>query len=235
MKKRFLTLLLALALLCSLTLPAAALQTQPVEVGSALELAQAMAAPASPRRGLFRARTAAAEPTRVIAFTKALADTCGADRVLHLAAWQEYVLEFSDVQTAQHALAQLRTDPNVTDCFLDETFSAEETLSGLWDETPSYSWGGRTMGFTTLCHQAQLLLPAGSSVTVAVIDTIFSPKRLSRQDVEDLRYIPTQCFRAVCRPPAMTSPTPRQTSRTSTATVRPRPGSLPISRPTRWM
>ena len=48
MKKRFLTLLLALALLCSLTLPAAALQTQPIEVGSALELAQAMAAPASP-------------------------------------------------------------------------------------------------------------------------------------------------------------------------------------------
>ena len=171
MKKRFLTLLLALALLCSLALPAAALQTQPVEVGSALELAQAMAAPASPHRGLFRARTAAAEPTRVIAFTKALADTCGAERVLHLAAWQEYVLEFSDAQTAQHALAQLRTDSNVTDCFLDETFSAEETLSGLWDETPSYSWGGRTMGFTTLRHQAQLLLPAGSSVTVAVIDT----------------------------------------------------------------
>ena len=56
MKKRFLTLLLALALLCSLALPAAALQTQPVEVGSALELAQAMAAPVSPRRGLFRAR-----------------------------------------------------------------------------------------------------------------------------------------------------------------------------------
>lgn len=27
--------------------------------------------------------------------------------------------------------------------------------------------------------------------TVAVIDTIFSPKRLSRQDVENLRYIPT--------------------------------------------
>ncbi|WP_295912211.1 hypothetical protein [uncultured Alistipes sp.] len=26
---------------------------------------------------------------------------------------------------------------------------------------------------------------------IAVIDTIFSPKRLSRQDVEDLRYIPT--------------------------------------------
>lgn len=171
MKKRFLTLLLALALLCSLALPAAALQTQPVEVGSALELAQAMAAPASPRRGLFRARSAAAEPTRVIAFAGTLAGGYGAGRVLHLAAWQEYVLEFSDAQTAQRALAQLRTDPNVTDCFLDETFSAEETLSGLWDETPSYSWGGRTMGFTTLRHQAQLLLPAGSSVTVAVIDT----------------------------------------------------------------
>ena len=172
MKKRFLTLLLALALLCSLALPAAALQTQPVEVGSALELAQAMAAPASPRRGLFRARTAAAaEPTRVIAFASTLTDGYGADRVLHLAAWREYVLEFSDEAAAQRALAQLCADPDVTDCFLDETFSAEETLSGLWDETPSYSWGGRTMGFTTLRHQAQLLLPAGSSVTVAVIDT----------------------------------------------------------------
>lgn len=171
MKKRLLTLLLALALLFSLALPAAALQAQPVEVGSALELAQEMAAPASTRRGLFRARTAAAEPTRVIAFADTLTGGYGADRVLHLAAWREYVLEFSDAQTAQRALGQLRANPDVTDCFPDEAFSAEETLSGLWDETPSYSWGGRTMGFTTLRHQAQLLLPAGSSVTVAVIDT----------------------------------------------------------------
>lgn len=171
MKKRLLTLLLALALLFSLALPAAALQAQPVEVGSALELAQEMAAPASTRRGLFRARTAAAESTRVIAFADTLTGGYGADRVLHLAAWREYVLEFSDAQTAQRALGQLRANPDVTDCFLDEAFSAEETLSGLWDETPSYSWGGRTMGFTTLRHQAQLLLPAGSSVTVAVIDT----------------------------------------------------------------
>lgn len=172
MKRRLLTLLLAFTLLYSLALPAAALQMRPVEVGSALELAQAMSAPATPRRGLFRARTAAAaEPTRVIAFASTLTDGYGADRVLHLAAWREYVLEFSDEAAAQRALAQLRADPNVTDCFLDETFSAEETLSGLWDETPSYSWGGRAMGFTTLRHQAQLLLPAGSSVTVAVIDT----------------------------------------------------------------
>lgn len=170
MKKRLLTLLLALALLFSLALPAAALQAQPVEVGSALELAQEMAAPASTRRGLFRARTAA-ESTRVIAFADTLTGGYGADRVLHLAAWREYVLEFSDAQTAQRALGQLRANPDVTDCFLDDAFSAEETLSGLWDETPSYSWGGRTMGFTTLRHQAQLLLPAGSSVTVAVIDT----------------------------------------------------------------
>ena len=38
MKKRFLTLLLALALLCSLALPAAALQTQPVEVPMQLRI-----------------------------------------------------------------------------------------------------------------------------------------------------------------------------------------------------
>ena len=45
MKKRLLTLLLALVLAVSLAVPAAAAQTQPVEVASALELAQAMAAP----------------------------------------------------------------------------------------------------------------------------------------------------------------------------------------------
>ena len=94
MKKRLLTLLLALALAVSLALPAAAAQT-PVEVSSALELAQTMAEPA-PTRSLFRARAAAAEPARVVAFAPALADGYGADRVLHLAAWQEYVLEFSD-------------------------------------------------------------------------------------------------------------------------------------------
>lgn len=169
MKKRFLTLLLALVLAASLAVPAAAAQA-PVEVANALELAQAMAAPA-PTRSLFRARAAAAEPTRVVAFAPALADGYGADRVLHLAAWQEYVLEFSDAGTAQRALARLRSDPDVTDCFLDEAVTADDTLAGLWDETASRSWGGHEMGLTTLRHQADVLLPAGRRATVAVIDT----------------------------------------------------------------
>ena len=194
MKKRLLTLLLALALTVSLALPAAAAQT-PVEVSSALELAQAMAEP-EPARGRFRSRAAAAEPTRVVAFTPALADGYGADRVLHLAAWQEYVLEFSDPAAAQRALARLRSDPDVTDCFLDEAVTADDTLTGLWDETASRSWGGHEMGLTTLRHQADVLLPAGRRATVAVIDT-----RRSR----------TRCSRGACRPAAMTLPTTRPT------------------------
>ena len=170
MKKRLLTLLLALVLAVSLAVPAAAAQTQPVEVASALELAQAMAAPASPR-GLLCARAAVTEPTRVVAFTPALADGYGADRVLHLAAWQEYVLEFSNAAAAQRALARLQADPDVTDCFLDEAVTADDTLAGLWDETASRSWGGHAMGLTTLRHQADVLLPAGRRTTVAVIDT----------------------------------------------------------------
>lgn len=151
MKKRLLTLLLALVLAASLAVPAAAVQMQPVEVASALELAQAMAAPVS-ARGLLRARAAAAEPTRVVAFAPALADGYGADRVLHLAAWQEYVLEFSDAGTAQRALARLQSDPDVTDCFLDEPVTADDTLAGLWDETASRSWGGHEMGLLSLIH-----------------------------------------------------------------------------------
>lgn len=169
MKKRLLTLLLALVLAASLAVPAAAAQA-PVEAANALELAQTMAAPVS-ARGLLRARAAAAEPTRVVAFAPALADGYGADRVLHLAAWQEYVLEFSDAGTAQRALARLRSDPDVTDCFLDEAVTADDTLAGLWDETASRSWGGHEMGLTTLRHQADVLLPAGRRATVAVIDT----------------------------------------------------------------
>ena len=170
MKKRLLTLLLALVLAVSLAVPAAAAQTQPVEVASALELAQAMAAPVSPR-GLLRARAAVTEPTRVVAFAPALADGYGTDRVLHLAAWQEYVLEFSNAAAAQRALARLQADPDVTDCFLDEAVTADDTLAGLWDETASRSWGGHEMGLTTLRHQADVLLPAGRRATVAVIDT----------------------------------------------------------------
>ena len=170
MKKRLLTLLLALALAVSLALPAAAAQT-PVEVSSALELAQALAAPAQQTgRALLRSR-AAAEPTRVVAFAPALADGYGADRVLHLAAWQEYVLEFSDPAAAQRALARLQADTAVTDCFLDETVTADDTLAGLWDETPSRSWGGHEMGLTTLRNQASLLLPDDRRATAAVIDT----------------------------------------------------------------
>ena len=188
MKKRLLTLLLALVLAVSLAVPAAAAQTQPVEVASALELAQAMAAPASPR-GLLCARAAVTEPTRVVAFAPALADGYGADRVLHLAAWQEYVLEFSNAAAAQRALACLQADPDVTDCFLDEAVTADDTLAGLWDETASRSWGGHAMGLTTLRHQADVLLPAGRRTTVAVIDT--------------------RCSRAACRRSAMILPMPR--------------------------
>ena len=223
MKKRLLTLLLALVLAVSLAVPAAAAQTQPVEVASALELAQAMAAPVS-TRGLLCARAAAAEPTRVVAFAPALADGYGADRVLHLAAWQEYVLEFSDVETAQRALARLQSDPDVTDCFLDETVTADDTLAGLWDETASRSWGGHAMGLTTLRHQADVLLPAGRRATVAVIDT-----------GADCTH-PLLAGRVSARSYDFANATADMTDVNGhgTATVRPRPGSSPTSRPTRW-
>ena len=222
MKKRLLTLLLALALAVSLALPAAAAQT-PVEVSSALELAQAMAEPVS-ARGRFRSRAAAAEPTRVVAFAPALADGYGADRVLHLAAWQEYVLEFSDAAAARRALARLRSDPDVTDCFLDEAVTADDTLAGLWDETASRSWGGHEMGLTTLRHQADVLLPAGRRATVAVIDTgaeVSHPLLAGRVSAHSYDF-------------ADNTADVTDVNGHGTATARPRPGSSPISRPTRW-
>lgn len=130
----------------------------------------------------------------MVAFAPALADGYGADRVLHLAAWQEYVLEFSDVETAQRALARLQSDPDVTDCFLDEAVTADDTLAGLWDETASRSWGGHAMGLTTLRHQADVLLPAGARP---------SPSSTRGPTVR------TRCSRAACRRAAMILPMPR--------------------------
>ena len=60
--------------------------------------------------GSFRSRAAAAEPTCVGAFAPALADGDGADRVLHLAAWQEYGREFSDAAAAQLACRTVFND-----------------------------------------------------------------------------------------------------------------------------
>ena len=98
-------------------------------------------------------------------------DTCGLLSRL-IAQVPVYHLEcLPDAAAAQRALARLRSDPDVTDCFLDEAVTADDTLAGLWDETASRSWGGHEMGLTTLRHQADVLLPAGRRATVAVIDT----------------------------------------------------------------
>ena len=119
-------------------------------------------------------RTAEMTGEDVTACAAAFCETvtaAGYDAAVYGNRWQEYVLEFSDAAAAQRALARLRSDPDVTDCFLDEAVTADDTLAGLWDETASCSWGGHEMGLTTLRHQADVLLPAGRRATVAVIDT----------------------------------------------------------------
>ncbi|MEI3161662.1 MAG: S8 family serine peptidase [Oscillospiraceae bacterium] len=141
-----------------------------MEVASALELAQAMAAPVSGARSAARPRRCgrsprAWSPSRPRSRTGTAPTGCCIWRRGRIRA------RIFDAAAAQRALARLRSDPDVTDCFLDEAVTADDTLAGLWDETASRSWGGHAMGLTTLRHQADVLLPAGRRATVAVIDT----------------------------------------------------------------
>ena len=78
-KYRVLSLLLALCLVCAL-LPVTAGAAGMVEVGSATEMAQALAD--TPAQAM-RYRSAATETVRVLVLEPVLPDACGAQRVLH--------------------------------------------------------------------------------------------------------------------------------------------------------
>lgn len=111
--KRILMTLLTCALLLSLAAPALAAAPY-VEAESAAELAELLA----PRAGVLSLRP---EPTvRLLVLADRLPDACGAKRVLHYADYAEYILEFSEVQSARSAMEALTKDYGLEKVWLDE-------------------------------------------------------------------------------------------------------------------
>ena len=170
MKKTFLSLLLIFSLLLTLA-PGAFAASNRVEVTSAAAMAEQLAQPAAvPQRS--RARSAAPTQTehaaRVLLFADALPDDCGAQRVLHYAAWREFVLEFASELAARGAYETLTETYGITDCWLDTALDGAEVFA---DTDACTSWGGAVMGLDTLKSQAGRYVPESRRITVAVIDT----------------------------------------------------------------
>lgn len=170
MKKTFLSLLLIFSLLLTLA-PGAFAASNRVEVTSAAAMAEQLAQPAA-AQSRSRARSAAPAQTehaaRVLLFADALPDDCGAQRVLHYAAWREFVLEFAAEDDARSAYETLTETYGITDCWLDTALDGAEVFA---DADACTSWGGAVMGLDTLKSQAGRYVPESRRVTVAVIDT----------------------------------------------------------------
>ena len=111
--KRFLTTLLACVLLLSLTAPALAASAC-VEAESAAELAELL----SPRASVLSLQRP--QTVRLLVLTERLPDFCGAKRVLHYADYSEYILEFSDLDSARAARQTLTGEYGLTKVWLDE-------------------------------------------------------------------------------------------------------------------
>lgn len=173
MKKTLISLLLIFSLLLTLA-PGALAASAWTEVDSAMELAQLLAGgtDAAPQRS--RARSAApvqaSAPARVLLYADALPDDCGAQRVLHYAAYREFVLEFAAADAAQAAYETLTTQYGIADCWLGADLPEAEAFQTT-EDAACLSWGGAMMGLDTLKTQASHYVPSERRVTVALIDT----------------------------------------------------------------
>ena len=111
--KRLLTTLLACVLLLSLAAPVMAASTC-VEAESAAELAELLA----PRASVLSLRPE--QTVRLLVLAERLPDFCGAKRALHYADYSEYILEFSDLDSARAARQTLTEEYGLTKVWLDE-------------------------------------------------------------------------------------------------------------------
>ena len=171
-KYRVLSLLLALCLVCAL-LPVTAGAAGMVEVGSATEMAQALAD--TPAQAM-RYRSAATETVRVLVLEPVLPDACGAQRVLHYAAYEEYVLEFSSRETAEAAYHTLTGTYGLENCWLDTPEQGAHVMDSGAEALEANSWGARYMNLTAYQNDAHTLAHFNNAQTVvAIIDSGVDP------------------------------------------------------------
>ena len=169
---RVLSLLLALCLVCAL-LPATAGAAGYTEVRSAAEMAQALAdMPAQPM-----SRRASAKPVQVLVLEPALPDTCGAQRVLHYAAAEEFILEFASLDAAETAYQTLTETYGLRHCWLDTPEQGAHVMDDGASAMAASTWGTSYMNLTSYRNDLYTLKHFNAAQTcVAIIDSGVDPK-----------------------------------------------------------
>ena len=171
-KRRMLALALSLLMLVSL-IPVSASAAGCTEVASAEEMMQALAeTPAHPASK----RTADIKPTYVLVLGEPLPDRCGSQRVLHYAAYDEYVLEFATRAAAEAGYRTLTETYGLERCWLDTPEQGARVTDDGAAPMAASSVGANYMNLTSYRgdRHTQAHFDAGQAC-VAIIDSGVDP------------------------------------------------------------
>ena len=169
---RLLSLLLALCLVCAL-LPLSVGAADCIEVSSAAEMAQRLAD--TPARPMSRGGDTQ-ETMRVLVLEPALPDTCGAQRVLHYAAYDEFLLEYPDRAQAEAAFETLTEVYGLRHCWLDTPEQSAHVMDGAVPMAAT-TWGADYMHLTSYRNEVHTRAHFDEAQTVvAIIDSGVDPE-----------------------------------------------------------
>ena len=172
-KNNVVSLLLVLCLVFAL-LPARAGAADYVEVSSADEMVRALAD--TPAQTLSF-RSAATDPVRVLVLEPELPDTCGARRVLHYAAFDEYILEYDTRAAAEKGYDTLTGTFGLKRCWLDTPETSAHVFENDAVPMSADSWGMSYMHLTAYRNDAVTLAHFNAAQPcVAIIDTGVDPE-----------------------------------------------------------
>ena len=172
-RHQVLSLLLVLCMAAALlAVPAGAADV--TEVHSASEMMQALAD--TPAQAM-ETRGAPAEPTRILVLESALPDACGAQRVLHYAAYQEYVLEFAARGDAERAYGTLTETYGLRSCWLDTPEQGAVVMDEGASAMEASTWGANYMHLTAYRNDDYTLRHFNAALPiVAILDSGVDPE-----------------------------------------------------------
>ncbi|MGN1030083.1 MAG: S8 family peptidase, partial [Butyricicoccaceae bacterium] len=114
------------------------------------------------------------QTARLIVFADELDSDYGAEEVLYLEQYDEYILQFTQSADARNACEQLQSALGEENCFPDEMQTEDMLLAedGLDTQSQeSVSWGTEYMGLDQLQQQVDIYGLSDRHATVAVVDT----------------------------------------------------------------
>ena len=169
--RTLISLCMALCMLAALLPVSAGAVT--FEVDSPAAVMQTLAETSSSPFGL---RASGEQRTRILVLEPALPDACGAQRVVHYAAGNEYVLEFASRAAADNAYTRLTETYRLERCWLDTPENGAHVMEDGAAAMEATTWGASYMNLTAYRSDSHILAHFNAVPTrVAIIDSGIDP------------------------------------------------------------